>query len=149
MTKQEEARRIVTEGLELRRIYRREEEKEAKLEQYEQDMITRCNLHCADARKDRQSREEDTARQNEAAARKAAREAARAKAWDIECKVNKAMEQYCFACLVVLLVSAVTRLHFLVAMALILGGAVFPAVYIFRLYYPVGGDADAKCENTK
>lgn len=148
MTKQEEARRIVTEGLELRRIYRREEEKEAKLEQYEQEMISSCNLHCVNARKDRQSREEDTARQNEAAARKAAREAARAKAWDIECKVNKAMEQYCFACLVVLMVSAVTRLHFFVAMALILGGAVFPAVYIFRLYYPIGGEENAQCKNT-
>lgn len=148
MTKQEEARRIVTEGLELRRIYRREEEKEAKLEQYEQEMISSCNLHCVNTRKDRQSREEDTARQNEAAARKAAREAARAKAWDIECKVNKAMEQYCFACLVVLLVSAVTRLHFLVAMALILGGAVFHAVYIFRLYYPIGGEENAQCKNT-
>lgn len=149
MNRQDEARQIVSQGLELRRLRREAEQQEAQLEQYEQDMISSCNLHCVNARKDRQSREEDTARQNEAAARKAAREAARAKAWDIECKVNKAMEQYCFACLVVLLVSAVTRLHFLVAMALILGGAVFPAAYIFRLYYPIGGEENAQCKSAQ
>lgn len=148
MTKQEEARQIVTEGLELRRIRRREEEKEAKLEQYEQDMITSCNLHCADARKDRKSKEENAARLNEAAARKAVREAARARAWDIENKTNKAVEKWSIASLVVMLVSAVTQMPFLVAMALILGGAVFPAAYIFRLYYPIGGEGDACSEST-
>lgn len=147
MSKQDEARQIVSQGLELRRIRRDEERKEAQLEQYEQDMITQCNLHCADARKDRLSMEENAARLNEAAARKAEREAARAKAREIENKASKAVENYGIASLVVMLGSSVTQLPFLVAMALILGGAVFPAAYIFRLYYPIGGEGNACSES--
>lgn len=147
MTKQEEARQIVSQGLELRKVRREEERKEEQLEQYEQDMITSCNLHFADAKKDRLSMEEKAARWNEAAARKAAREAARAKAWDIENRTNKAIEKWGIASLVVLLVSAVTQMPFLVAMALILGGAVFPAAYIFRLHYPIGGEGNACSES--
>ena len=147
MSKQDEARQIVSQGLELRRIRREEEQKEAQLEQYEQDMITSCNLHFADAKKDRLSREENAARQDEIAARQAAREAARAKAWDIENKTNKALEKYGIASLVVMLVSSVAEMPIPVTMALLLGGAVFPAAYIFRLYYPIGGEGNACSES--
>lgn len=144
MNKQEEARQIVSQGLELRRIQRREEEKEAKLEQYEQDMISYCNLHCVNARKDRQTLEQDSAMKEAAAARRAERAAAKAKAWQLECKSNDALRKYGAACLVVLLVAAVTKLPGWAAMALIAGGAVFPAAYIYRLYVPFGGEQNAQ-----
>jgi len=148
VSKQEEARQIVSQGLELRRIQRREEEKEAKLEQYEQDMISGCNLHCVNARKDRQSMEQDSARKEAAAARRAERAAAKAKAWQLECKSNDALRKYGLACMVVLLVSAITKLPFWAAMALMISGAVFPAAYIYRLYVPFGGEQNARRTNS-
>lgn len=44
---------------------------------------------------------------------------------------------YGVLCLIMLLVSATTRLPFVVAVAMIIAGAIFPAIYIFRLYYPL------------
>ena len=149
MSKPEEARRIVTEGLELRRISRQEAQQEARLEQYEQDMISGCNQNCVNARRDRLTMEQDSARKEKAAARRAARAAAKAKAWQLECKANDAVRFYGIVCLVVLLVSAVTKLPFWAAATLMISGAIFPAAYIYRLYNPIGGDGNAKRENAK
>lgn len=130
MIKQEAARQIVSAGLEQRRQLRQEAEREARQEAYEKEMILACNLHCADARKGRESRERD-------AKRRAERAQARAKAVELEFKSVSAVRYYGILCLVVLLVSAVTRLPFWAAAALIAGGAIFPAVYIYRLYNPI------------
>ena len=103
---------------------------ERQQEAYEQDMITACNLHCADARKERAKAEAQ-------AQRRAERAQAKAKAVELDFKSMNAWRQYGIAALVMLLISAVTQLPFIVAMAMIITGAIFPAIYIFRLYNPI------------
>ena len=127
-----ENRRIVEAGLAQKKelSIQREAEREAAQEAYEQDMITACNLHCADARKERQKAEENAQRRAEIAQ-------AKAKAVELEYKATNAVRLYAMLCLVVLLASAVTHLPFWAAMALIIPGAIFPAIYIFRLYNPI------------
>lgn len=127
-----ENRRIVQENLDQKKVIRFqwEKEREKQQEAYEQDMITACNLHCADARKEREKAEAD-------AQRRAQRAQAKAKAWELECKSANAVRTYGILCLVMLLISAVTKLPFIVAAAMIITGAIFPAIYIFRLYNPI------------
>ena len=125
-----EARQIVAEDLENRKLQRAEEAREAKREQFEQDMITACNRNCADRKKTREKEEMS-------AQRRAAIAAAKAKAWELECKANNALRLYGVMCLVVLLVSAVTKLPFWAAMSLIVGGTAPLAAYIYRLFVPI------------
>lgn len=131
----EEARRIVSDGLERRKQLFAEQE--AELERYEQSMIVTCNMHCADAKLTRQQEETEKMEQKQLAQRRAAIARAKAEAARLEFKAINAVRLYFMLCLVVLLVSAVTRFPFAVAVALITGGSVFPAAYIFRLYYPL------------
>ena len=56
----EENKRIVAQGLERRKADREAAQQESRLEQYEQDMITTCNAHCADAKM--QTRMDETGR---------------------------------------------------------------------------------------
>lgn len=125
-----EARLIVEAGLENRKLQRAEEAREAKREQFEQDMITACNRNCADRKKTRQQEEMS-------AQRRAAIAAAKAKQWELECKANNAVRLYGVLCLVVLLVSAVTKLPFWAAMSLIVGGTAPLAAHIYRLFVPI------------
>ena len=125
-----EARKIVQDGLKQRKLQKQEAEREALREQFEQDMIHACNRNCAGAKVKRETMEQAKKRRAEAAA-------CRAKAWELECKSVYARQFYGVLCLVVLLISALTRLPFWAALALIAGGAVFPLVYIFRLYNPI------------
>lgn len=128
----EENRRIVEDGLAQKKVLRiqREAEREAQQEAYEQDMISACNTHCADARREREKAQDNARRRAELAR-------AKAKAWELECKAANAVRMYGILCLITLLVSATTKLPFWAAVALILGGAIFPAIYIFRLYNPL------------
>jgi hypothetical protein len=125
-----EARKIVQDGLQERKIRKQEAEREALREKFEQDMIHACNVNCAGAKAKRETMEQAKKRRAEAAA-------SRAKAWELECKRIYACQLYGILCLVVLLVSALTKFPFWAAVTLIAGGAVFPLVYIFRLYNPI------------
>lgn len=131
----EEAKHIVTEGLERRKDAR--QAGEAQLEQYEQDQIAACNKNCADARKQRQDEEVGRLNREQLRARRRAREEAMAKAQAREDAAMAAVWYYGLACLMVLWVAAVTRFPFWAAAALIAGLAVFLAAYVFRLYYPI------------
>lgn len=133
----EEAKNIVNAGLQRRRDERKIAEQEERLEQYELDMIGACNENCADARKQRMKEENSRMNQEQAAARQAARETARVQAQALENSAVKAVKRYAMICLVILWMTAWTNLPFWAAVTLILGLAVFPAVYIFRLYYPI------------
>lgn len=126
-----ENRRIVENGLAQKKVLRiqREAEQEAQQEAYEQVMITACNLHCADARKEREKAEANAKRRAEIAH-------AKAKAWELECKTTNALRCYGILCLVVLLVCAITKLPFWAAMTLIISGLAPLAAYIYRLYVP-------------
>lgn len=125
-----EAKQIVRDGLNQRKIQKQEAEREAIREKFEQDMIHACNVNCAGAKAKRETMEQAQKRRAEAAA-------SRAKAWELECKSTYACQLYGVLCLVVLLISALTKLPFWAAAALIAGGAVFPVAYIFRLYNPI------------
>lgn len=48
-----------------------------------------------------------------------------------------AVRKYCIACLGIAAVASWTPMEWWAAAALIAGLAVFPAAYIFRLYYPI------------
>ena len=52
-------------------------------------------------------------------------------------KAEDACRKYGFAVLLVILLTAVSRMNVFFSLALALGLAVFPAVYIYRLYNPL------------
>lgn len=144
----DEARRLVLDGLQLRRQRREEAEKEARMEAYEKTMIAACNKNCAGARKTRQADEKRSlglalaaAQQKEqqaqlAALRKKEREQLQ-KEWARDASAYEAVRQYVFACMGVMLVTVWTPFPWWAAVALIFGTAVCLCAYIFRLYYPI------------
>ena len=135
----EENKHIVTEGLERRKAERAEAEREAQLDSYEQDQLAAIHQNCADARLNREAEQSRQLQYQQRIARRQAWAAQVARAQQLEDKSMAAVRYYGVLCLVVLLISALTRFPFWAAAALILGGMVFPAAYIFRLYYPLEG----------
>lgn len=131
----EDARSIVAQGLERRKQLFAEHE--AALEQYEQDMIDTCNTHCADAKLLRQNEETGRLNREQREARRAARAEAQAKEQAREEATTTAVKRYILACMGIFWLTAFTHLPIWAAVTCALGLAVFPAVYIFRLYYPL------------
>lgn len=130
-----EARQIVEDGLEKKKLERAQ--RDAALEdQARQLRLTISGNHAEKTLSEiqRKAREEAEARERRA-------ERVRAKAARVyrDMKVNQIVRRYGVLCLLVLLLTAVTRLNILVSIALILGMAVFPAVDIYRLYFPAEG----------
>ena len=144
----DEAKRLIEDGLQLRRQRREEAEQEAKMEAYEKTMITACNENCAGARKSRQEDEERSislalaaAQQKErqaqlAAIRKKEREQLQ-REWARDAAAYEAARRYVFACMGVMLVTVWTPFPWWAAVALLFGTAVCLAAYIFRLYFPI------------
>lgn len=129
----DEARCVVTEGLERRREARIR--RDAELEtQARQLRMTISGNHALKTMTEiqRKALEEEEARK-----RKAERAKAKADLVIKDMKAEDACRKYGFAVLLVILLTAVSRMNVFFSMALILGMAVFPAVYIYRLYYPL------------
>ena len=135
----EEKKRIVAEGLERRKAERVAAEREAKLDSYEQEQLDAVHRNCEGARMSREAEEERQMQYQQRIARRKEWAAKAAKRQMLEDKSVAAVRYYGVLCLVVLLISALTRLPFWAAAALILGGTVFPIAYIFRLYNPIEG----------
>jgi hypothetical protein len=126
----EEARQIVADGLERRKEEQRQ--RDAELERQERMLRLTINGNhtertISEAQKKELDKEKDRQRREE---KRKAREDRAARDMAAEMCVNK----YGIACLVILLVSAITRLNFFVMIALVLGLAVFPVAKIYRLY---------------
>ena len=126
----EEARQIVADGLERRK----EEQRQRDAELEKQDRILRIKInknHKIQTYSEAQKKEleKEKARQRREANEKARKDRA-ARDMAAEMCVNN----YGIACLVILLLSAITRLNFFVMIALVLGLAVFPVAKIYRLY---------------
>ena len=121
-----EAKQIVMDGLERRKAERDAAAEEARMDSYEQEQIRFCNANYADAKMKRDAEQKARKSIQERAARRA--EMAREKAMEAarEDAAVAAVRYYGVACLVILLVSAVTRLPFWAAVSLIAGLAVFP-----------------------
>ena len=134
-----EARMIVQAGLERRKIQRAEAAQEARLERYEQDQIHFCNVHSAAAKEQRQLEETGRIRREQMEERRNARAAALAQELEREEAATEAVKKYAVICLVILCLTIFTYLPLWGAITLIVSLAVFPAAYIFRLYYPLEG----------
>lgn len=120
-----EAKQYVAAGLERRSIAR--QEREEQLEDFEQEMISFCNKHSADSKKTQAEKEKC---ESHRAMKAEKREAMRKKDEAAEMACTK----YGYACVAILLLSAWTPLPFYAAVALIAGLAVFPVVYIVKLF---------------
>lgn len=129
----EEARQIVENGLAQKKIQRQQRAEE--LDNQERLLRVTINDNHQDAKKAEAKKQQklmdDARKQREARAKARAERALR------DQKTEEACNSYFITCLVILLVSAITRLNFFVVMALILGLAVDTAVYIYRLYNPI------------
>ena len=121
------AKQYVEAGLERRKADRQEREQEEKLDAYEAEMISFCNRHSADSKKTQAEKEKC---ESHRAMRAEKREAMRKKDEAAEMACTK----YGYTCVAILLLSAWTPLPFYAAVALIAGLAVFPAVYIVKLF---------------
>ena len=133
----DEARRIVTAGLERRKAELETAAQEARLERYEQDQIRCCNEHFATAKVQRLMDETGRMNREQHEARKAAREQALAMEMAREQAATDAVKKYGVFCLATLCLTIFTHLPLWGAITTALGMGVFPAVYIFRLYYPL------------
>lgn len=120
-----EAKQYVAAGLERRRANR--QAREEQLEDFEQEMISFCNKHSADSKKIQ-------AKKEKCETNRAIREEKRAAMRQKEEAAKMACTKYGYACVAILLLSAWTPLPFYAAVALIAGLAVFPAVYIVKLF---------------
>lgn len=131
-----EAKQIAGEGLERRREARNIADREAVLDQYEEDQIRACNVHFADAKIKRQLEETGRLSREQMAARKAARDKAQAEKIARELAAEDAIKKYITACLAIFCLTIFTHLPVWAAATLTMGLAVFPSAHIFRLYYP-------------
>ena len=128
-----EARQIVTDGLDRRREDRIR--RDAALEnQARQLRLTISGNHAMKTMSEiqRKAMEEEEARK-----RKAERAKAKADMVIKDMKAEDACRKYGFAVLLVILLTAVSRMNVFFSLALVLCLAVFPAVYIYRLYNPL------------
>ncbi len=105
------------------------------LDAYEAEMISGINAHRAARAAQALSREELIAER--VAADKAMRED-----MEREYKSSEAIKRYILVCLATLCFSAFSPFPVWAAAAFCLGGAVFPAAYIFRLYFPIEEEAE-------
>mgnify|MGYP004702295333 CR=1 FL=1 len=105
------------------------------LDAYEAEMISGINAHRAARAAQALSRDELIAER--VAADKAMRED-----MERENKSSEAIKRYILVCLATLCFAAFSPFPVWAAAAFCLGGAVFPASYIFRLYFPIEEEAE-------
>lgn len=132
-----EARQIVQAGLDRRKADRETAAREAKLERYEQDQIRCCNEHSANAKVLRQMDETGRIQQEQFKARQAAKAEALAKEREREQAATDAIKKYGVFCLATLCLTIFTHFPLWAAITTVVSMGVFPAAYIFRLYYPL------------
>ncbi len=132
----DEARRIVTAGLDRRKAERETEAQEARLDRYEREQIRFCNEHSANAKFLRLMDETGRMQQEQYKARQAAKAEALAKELERDQAANDAAKKYAVSCMGILCLTIFTHLPVWAAITLCVSLAVFPAAYIFRLYFP-------------
>ena len=105
------------------------------LDAYEMEMISGINAHRAARAAQALTREELIAER--AAADRAARED-----MEREEKSSEAIKRYILVCLATLCFAAFSPFPVWAAATFCLGGGVFPAAYIFRLYFPIENESE-------
>ena len=129
----DEARSVVTAGLERRKEDRLR--RDAALE--DQARQLRQTISGNHATKTMTEIQRKAMEAEEARKRKAERAKAKADMAVRDMKAEDACRKYGIVCLLILLLTAVSRMNVFVAIALTMGLAVFPVVYIYRLYNPL------------
>ena len=129
----DEARCVVTEGLERRKEarIRRDAELETQARQLRQ---TISGNHAMKTMTEVQRKAMEA---EEARKRRAERAKAKADLVIKDMKAQGAANKYGIFCIIMILLAAVSRLNIFVLLATVLGVSVFPAVYIYRLYNPL------------
>ncbi len=128
-----EARQIVEAGLERKKTERMQ--RDAELEN--QARILRLTINDNHVVKTITEAQQMELQKEEARKNREARAEARALRAARELAVEEIVQKFGILCLIILLVTALTRLNLFFSLALMLGLAVFPAVDIYRLYFPV------------
>ena len=128
-----EARQIVQDGLEQRKIER--ERRDAQLEQ--QERILRLKINDNHAWKAWKALSEEEQARIKKITEKERRAERKAQALARELETEDTVQKSILAGLSILLAAGIFRLNVFVALALVLGLAVFPAVKIYRLYFPL------------
>ena len=129
----DEARSIVTAGLERHKAYR--EQMDAALE--DQARQLRLTISGNHAQKTMTEVQRKAMEAEEARKRRSERAKAKADLVIKEMKAQGAANKYGIFCIIMILLAAVSRLNIFVLLATVLGVSVFPAVYIYRLYNPL------------
>ena len=144
----DEARKLVEDGLTLRRKRREAAEREARMEEYEKEMISFCNGHYANAKESRAREAEksmemvrEALRKEEARSRyieqrKREREQAQEEMVR-EARAYDAVRNFILFFMVTALVTVWTPFPWWAAVALVAGCTAIAAAYVFRLYYPM------------
>ena len=141
----EEARQIVRDGLE--RLKAEQAQREAAMDAQERSLRVKINEnHTVKTLTESQrlERQKEAERQKREARVKAKHERVMR-----DMKVDEIFQKFGILCLVILLVTICTRLNPFVAVSVILGLAVFPAVDIYRLYVPASAGMNNKEEKRK
>lgn len=152
--KNEQALRLIKDGLTLRKVQREAAEQEARMEAYEKDMITFCNGNCANAKK---SRHDDAlaalAISNEAIHRQEQRSQyieqrrlereAFQREMERDAAASDTVRGFIFLCMAVALVTVWTPFPWWGAVAFLFGMSFIAAAVVFRIYFP----ADSEVEN--
>lgn len=128
-----EARKIIEGGLQRRKDERIR--RDAVLE--DQARQLRQTISGNHAQKTMTEIQRKAMAEEEARKRRAERAKAKADLIIRDMKAEAACRYYGIAVLLVILLTAISRMNVFFAMALALGLAVFPAVYIYRLYVPL------------
>ena len=129
----DEARSIVTAGLERRKANR--EQMDAALE--DQARQLRLTISGNHAMKTMTEIQRKAMAEEEARKRKAERAKAKAEMVIKDMKAEDACRKYGIVVLLIILLTAVSRMNVFFSLALMIAMAVFPAVYIYRLYNPL------------
>jgi hypothetical protein len=129
----EEARNTITAGLERRKADRMK--RDAALEkQARQLRLTISGNHAMKTMTEIQKNalaEEEARKRREERAKKKAEMVVR------DMKAEQAVNYYGIACLAILILTAISKMNIFFSIALVISLAVFPAVYIYRLYNPL------------
>ena len=126
----DEARQIVADGLERRK----EEQRQRDAELEKQERLLRLTINGNHTEKTLSEAQKKELEKEKARQRREAKEKARKDRAARDMAAEMTVNNYGIACLIILLISAITRLNFFVAMALVAGLAVFPVAKIYRLY---------------
>ena len=128
-----EARQIVADGLERRREDR--VRRDAALE--DQARQLRQTISGNHAMKTMTEVQRKAMEVEEARKRRAERAKAKADQVIADMKAEDACRKYGIAVLLIILLTAISRMNVFFSLALMISLAVFPAVYIYRLYNPL------------